>query len=137
MGKGVDHNRFRAAATVCPEGVGADYGVTETEASRKGMYYLSASGDPIPNLGEKSLMLMTESGSLRSMMYQVAKVTKPLGSVSRICKAGHAVVFDDEGSFIYNKSTGSVDWLREENGTYVLDSYIVPKAEAPFQGQGK
>ena len=60
------------------------------------MYYLSASGDPIPNLGEKNVMLMTESGEHRQMRYQVAPVTKPLGSVSKICKAGHIVVFDDD-----------------------------------------
>ena len=66
-------------------------------------------------------------------------VTKPLGAVSRICKAGHTVVFDNEGSYIYNKTTGSVDWLREENGTYLLDMYVVPKAQSatPFQGHGR
>jgi hypothetical protein len=70
------------------------------------------------------------------MKYQVAPVTKPLGSVSKICKAGHTVVFDDQGSYMYNKCTGSIDWLREENGTYMLDSYIVPKATTPFPGHG-
>jgi hypothetical protein len=87
-------------------------------------------------LGEKVLMMMTDSGEMRQMKFQVANVTKPLGSVSKICKAGHVVVFDDDGSFIFNKNTGSLDWLREENGTYVLDTYVMPKAENHFHGHG-
>ena len=47
-------------------------------------------------------------------------VTKPLGSVQKICQASHTVVFDDEGSFIMNKNTGEVDWLREEDGNHVI-----------------
>ena len=43
-------------------------------------------------------------------------MTKPLVSVKKICQAGHTVVFDDEGSFIVNKNTGEVNWLREEDG---------------------
>ena len=89
---------------------------------------MSASGDPIINHGEKTLIVSTQNEELRSMKYQVADVTKPLASVAKICHAGHRVVFDDEGSYIENKATGTKDWLREHNNTYVLDTWVLPSA---------
>ena len=43
---------------------------------------------------------------------KASPVTMPSVSVKKICQAGHAVVFDDEGFFIMNKNTGKVKWLR-------------------------
>ena len=64
------------------------------------------------------------------MTMQGAPVTNPLGSVKRTCAAQHTVVFDDEGSFIYNKQTGEINMLRESGGNYLLDVWIPPAAEA-------
>ena len=79
------------------------------------------------------------------MTFQVAPVAKLLGSVLRICEAGHMVVFDSEGSYIVNKQTGEFNWLRNENGNFILnvwvpppaavDPYAMGKSEAPFQRQ--
>ena len=41
-------------------------------------------------------------------------------------KCKHTVVFDDEGSFIRDKTTGDINWLREDNGNYMLDVWILP-----------
>ena len=60
------------------------------------------------------------------MTFQAAPVDRALGSVKRMCRSGHAVVFDDEGSFVMNKASGEVNWLREENGNYMLDTWIMP-----------
>ena len=122
-----------AAETVIPEHVGGQYARMATMASESGLQYQSATGQPIRNLGEKKLNLMISDGSMRQMTMQVAeKVSKPLGSVSRICAAGHRVVFDDDGSFIEHKQTGQTSWLRQKNGVYVLDAWIAP----PKQDQG-
>ena len=51
-------------------------------------------------------------------------MAKPLGSVIHICKAGHAVVFDSDGSYIINKITGEINWLREEHGNFMLNVWI-------------
>ena len=59
-------------------------------------------------------------------MVKAAPVAKALGSVKKICKAGHFVGFDEDGSFILNKSTGEVNWLREDDGNYMLDAWILP-----------
>ena len=57
------------------------------------------------------------------MTFQAAPVSKPLGSV--ICAAGHRVVFDEDGSYIENKTTGEMNMLREDNGNYMLDMWVV------------
>ena len=60
------------------------------------------------------------------MTLQAAPVDRPLGSVKRMCQAGHRVVFDSDGSYVLNKATKEVNWLREENGNYMLDMWVAP-----------
>ena len=36
------------------------------------------------------------------------------------------VVFDGANSFIQNKATGEINWLREENWNYLMDLWIMP-----------
>ena len=54
-------------------------------------------------------------------------------------------MFDaDEGSYILNKESGELNWLREDNGNYVMDTWVPPPsdimgyaadhAEADFRG---
>ena len=62
------------------------------------------------------------------MTFQVAPVAKSLGSVQRICAAGHTVVFDSEGSYIINKPTGELNLLRNGNGNFMLDVWVPPPA---------
>ena len=122
-----------------------NYAISPTDKSRAGVCYASATGEPIPNLGEQKLPLATVEGSLRAMTFQVAPVAKPLGSVQRICAAGHTVVFDSEGSYIINKQIGELNWVRNGIGNFMLDvwvpppaavdPYIICKSEAPFQRQ--
>ena len=88
--------------------------------------FQSATGEPIPNLGELRIPMITREYTTRGMVFTGAPVSKPLASVKRICSAGHIVIFDDEGSYIYNKATGEVNLLREEQGNYMLDVYVPP-----------
>ena len=86
---------------------------------------------------------MTDDGQLKGMTFQVAKVSKPLGAVSRICDAGHTVVFKAGAGCIINDATGEQTWLRRENGVYVLDAWVAPPQcvqelqASTFGGHGK
>ena len=122
-----------AAETVIPHMLVGSHPINETQASRSGLNYASATGDPIPNLGEQKLPLMTQEGSLRAMTFQAAPVDRPLGSVKRMCTSGHMVVFDEEGSYVLNKLTGEVNWMREENGNYIMDLWVAPGDNQGFQ----
>ena len=115
-----------AAEIVIPHTMVTEYPIQQTEKSESGACYASATGEPIPNLGEQRLPLATAEGSLRAMTFQAAPVAKPLGSVMRICQAGHLVVFDSDGSYIFNKQSCEINWLREEHGNYMLDVWVPP-----------
>ena len=58
---------------------------------------------------------------------------KGLLSVKKMNSMGHRVVFDQEGSYIQDKKTGEVIWLKEEGGMYMLKLWVKkPKADNPF-----
>ena len=79
---------FGATETLIPNTLVTEYAISPTDKSRAGVFYASATGEPIPNLGEQKLPLATVEGFLRAMTFQVAPVAKPLGSVQRICATG-------------------------------------------------
>ena len=104
------------------------YAIRETPASKAGHAFTAANGDPIPNLGSIKLPIITTEGSSKHLNFCAADVTKPLASVKRICSAGHICVFDDDGSYIYNKSTGEYTMVKGESGSYVLEAWVPPNS---------
>ena len=88
-----------------------------------------ANGEEIKNLGEKEFiahMTTTEGGDSggKGITAQVCEVHRPLMAVKKICKAGHRVIFDDEGSYVEDKETGETMKVIEEDGEYVIDVWI-------------
>ena len=65
---------------------------------------------------------------------QVAEVTKPLGSVRAMVKAGNRVVFDEGDSYILNKATGVKTCMDDRNRTFVFDIWV-PKGKSQSEGQ--
>ena len=55
-------------------------------------------------------------------------------SLSKIVGSGNRVVFDDAGSYIEQKSTGTNTWLTHEGGMYSLKMWVSrrPTADAGF-----
>ena len=113
-----------AIDTVIPKRIAKGVTVKQTEASRSGLKYRSASGNAIVNEGEKTLRGYTKEANLVDMTAQVAEVTKPLGSVRAFVRAGNRVVFDAGGSYIQNKTTGVKTDIEDRNGAYVFDLWI-------------
>ena len=101
-------------------------------ASTSGVKYVSATGEEIPNLGEVMLPVFTMEGTKRKMRMQAAEVSRPLASVKKICEAGHTVVFDETGSYLYHRATGEINYLREEGGNYMLDVWVPPSSDSAF-----
>ena len=123
------------AETVMPTDWFTGHELKETEESRGGQFYVCAGGKEIPNYGERTLTLSTlDWSSIRNMTFQVTDVTKALGSVSKIVANGNKVVFDGSGSFIENKRSREILWMREDNGVYVLDVYVAPPDDYDRKG---
>ena len=75
----------------------------------------------------------SEEGVAKQVKAQVCGVNKALLSVSQVVKKGHRVVFEEEGSYIQDRSTGQVMWLKEDNGMYLLRLWV---RNPGFQRQG-
>ena len=70
--------------------------------------------------------MVIREGTTRGMLIRAALVSKPLASVKITCQARHIVVFDEHGSFIVDKSTGEINWLRDDDGNCMLDAWVPP-----------
>jgi hypothetical protein len=66
-------------------------------ASHRGVKYEVASGDTIPNEGEKKFTARTEEGVQRTTVAQVADVSKALLSVNRMVDVGSKVGVQETG----------------------------------------
>ena len=120
--------RNGATETVMSENMLMSITLREGMAMKQGVTYEVANGIRIANLGERQFEGVTEDGGVKNITAQVCEVNKALLSVSKAVKAGHRVVFDDNGSYIENKETGEVTWLVEEGGMYALKMWV----KAPF-----
>ena len=109
--------------------------VTASAGSKAGIHYVAAGGAMIPNQGEQRVEFMTGDGHATGMTFQVGPVTRPLGSVKKICAKGNRVVFDDDGSYILNKKSNEKIHISEESGVYVLDGWILPGSSFTRRGQ--
>ena len=109
MARGITVDSGAADSVASPESF-PGYRVVEHAAPQ---FYQSATGEPIVNLGEQSIAMVTDEGTLRGMKFQATKkIRKPLASVKKIVEANHAVVFAPEvlgGSFILNLDTGETN----------------------------
>ena len=100
--------------------------IKDTPASRAGMKYRAANGTAIANQGGKVVQGVTREGQKIGMTFQIANVTKPLGSVRAMLDAGDRVVFDrgNGGSYIMNKRTKAMTPIHERGGAFVFDLWM-------------
>ena len=68
------------------------------------------------------------------MTYQVADVTKPLNSVTKMCDSGNVVTFTAEGGTIKNLWTGASMHFGRESGVCVCVEYLGKKGSARRNG---
>ena len=94
------------------------------EAMKRGVRYEVASGELIPNLGEKSFTAIGEQGQERAIKAQVCEVNKALLSVHRMVQAGNTVVFSRHGSYAQDDETGERINMREQGGMYMMKLWV-------------
>ena len=102
--------------------------LVEGKEFRAKIEYEMADGQRIPNLGEKSFVVVDDDGLRRSMKAQVCDVSKGLLSVSRVVNAGNTVVFSPKENYIQDGVTGERMWITERRGMYMLKLWTKGKA---------
>ena len=113
-----------AGASVGPRSLVGKDKLRESPGSRNGQHFTSASGETLKNEGEVVLNSFTEQGQTLCATFQIADITRPLLSVSKICEKGNFVYFGQRGGVILHTVTGMKTYFTRENGIYVLDLYI-------------
>ena len=130
-----------AAESVAPVGMAPWVPRQESEGSKRGPTYLSASGDKLPNMGEKKFDMVTPEGHWAQATFQVAEVTRPLCSVSKMCDKGNRVVFELGGGYVEHLKSGMRTKFTRQNNVYVMDMYVqdpgVRLEDTDFGRQGK
>ena len=116
-----------AAESVAPPSLAPWAPMEESPGSRRGQHYLSASGERLPNLGQKTLDVVTEDGMAATTKFQIADVTRPLCAVSKICDQDNVVVFTRDGGFVEGPTGMRMPFRRERN-VYLMDTYALEPA---------
>ena len=122
-----------ASASVAHPSTCEAYNLVASPGSTAGQNYTSASGDLIPNLGEKTIDVVTDDGIESQLKYQVADVSRTLNSVSEICDAGGTsegqyVLFSKWGGLVVNPATGRQTPFEREEGIYTHGMWVKPKS---------
>ena len=105
------------------------YAVASSEGSRKGKGFVGVDGVRIPNEGQVELNLAGPQGRFKST-FQVAKVTRPLMSIARICDRGHRVIFEKSHASVLNEQGQEVCRFARRGNLYMIDV----KLKAPSAG---
>ena len=113
-----------AAATVCQKSFAPGIPIKETEASRKGKYYLAANDTKIGIHGRKRVEGMTGDWNHFKFDAEVADVKRLLASVCKICEAGNRVVFEANGGYIQNLATGKTTRMEATGRGYRLKVWL-------------
>jgi len=110
-----------AVDSVGPPTMAMDVKVRDTPASRAGLKYRAANGTAIDNQGEKVIQAITKQDKKIGMTFQIANVTKSLGSVRAMLDAGNRVIFQKGNSYIEDRSGTIKTPIEERNGAFVFD----------------
>ena len=93
--------------------------IRKSEGSKAGRGFLAADNNRIANEGETELNLVTGQRQIRST-FQMAKVSRPLMSVGKICDAGHKMLFDSKCAIVYDLKGKEICRFMRKGGLYLI-----------------
>ena len=114
-----------ACDTVVPKLMCIGIPITPSVQSLRGMEYEVATGESIPNLGEKKCEMWTEGVSApKSICMQVADVHEALLSFSRCAVTGFQSQFGPAFVCLIDTVTGEVTPLQRRGNLYILRALV-------------
>jgi len=126
---------------VCHQGDVPGYLVESSPGSRGGQGFLVGNGERVPNIGQVNLNLETD-GKVRNGIkttFQIAKVSRALMSVGRLCDVGLKVEFDDTKARVLDRDGyEAYVFERQSGGLYIAKFRLKkPPPAEPFGRQGR
>ena len=117
------------------------YAVRPSFRSREGLHYAGASGHEIVNEGETDVVMGLPGEKGKKVKcdntFQIAKVSKPLMSVPRICAAGLDVLYRKDEAVILDPEHFVVGRFPKKRGLYMADIEIDNPRHPGFHRQAK
>ena len=102
----------------------------DSPGSLRGLKYVGAGGEKIWNEGEVDFPFESTEGHVQSMLFQIAEVNKPLGSVAHFVDREYRVVFDQNSvtgedlSYMVHKPTKRTYRFRRCRNIWILDAIV-------------
>ena len=121
-----------AAESVCPRAMAPRFIIHDSIASRSGVNFTSANVGKIMNLGEQHVPVCLSNGANTIATFQVADVSRPLMSVSKLCEMRTRDMFGPNGGVILNLQSGEATPFIKNEGVYTFEMWIPPLCESPF-----
>ena len=105
---------------VCHTGDVPGYVVEPSPGSRMGQGFIVGNGARVPNDGQSVLNLQATNKTTMATTFQLAKVSRPLMSVGRLCDAGMDVLFKkDRADVLATDGSVILSFERQSGGLYV------------------
>ena len=120
---------------VFPQGALQEIKLRPSEMSKSGGHYVTATAETVPNLGEKTLKCRLNEGHHRTMVVQIADISRPLLSASRLNDTGNEVILHPERPVVRNLATGEEAALRRVGKTFLLDVWVEIPTDRVFTRQ--
>jgi hypothetical protein len=103
--------------------------ITESPGSKRQQQFIVGNGARVPNEGQ--LLLNMESSTTAGVMklqscFQVAEVTRPLMSVSRVCDQGLECRFTETEARVMSKSGKTLVSFQRQGGLYISKMRLKP-----------
>ena len=118
---------------VCDEVDCPGYSTVASPGSSRGQCFIVGDGNRLPNMGQRVLNLqpMADGGVDMKSCFQIARVTRPLMSVGKICDNGMKVEFDDKKAIIRDPQGMQVCVFERQPGGLYLGKF---RLKSPSQG---
>ena len=101
--------------------------------------FFGADGSPIENFGECPVKAVLDDNTQMNTIFNIAKITRPLLSVTQMTSNGHQVIFDRDESYVKIANSNKKIKLRKDGQLWMLDMWVqVPEDIArasPFARQ--
>ncbi len=111
--------------------------VEESPGSKANRHFIAANGQRIANHCQvQAKVLHDKLGTSFGSTFQVAEVSRPLYSVSKMCDAGAKVTIDAREALVH-KGGRLLARFERQGGLYLADFTVKPRDPVPvFAGQG-
>ena len=109
--------------------------LAESDGSKRKQNFIVGNGQKVPNEGQLLLNLEKDGGGDRKLQstFQIAEVTRPLMSVSRVCDQGLTCTFSNSHALVLDKNGKTVVKFERRSGLYI--ARMRQKPPEGFAGQ--